>query len=73
MKLGFIGNNRESYIKQKVDSGRRKRSGNDTVILSFLKRERELTVNVILETFRTVDHIQYERFRPLTIPRAKTQ
>ena len=30
-----------------------------TVILSFLKRKREGPVNVVLQTFLTVDHIQY--------------
>jgi hypothetical protein len=34
-----------------------------TVILSFLKRERERTVNVILQSFLTVYFVQYDRFR----------
>jgi hypothetical protein len=41
-----------------------------TVILSFLKRERERdhTVNVILQTFQTVCLVQYDRFIPFTVP-----
>jgi hypothetical protein len=41
---------------------------NNTVILSFLKRERERTVNVILQTFRIVYLAQYDRFIPFTVP-----
>jgi hypothetical protein len=29
----------------------------------YLKRERNRAVNVISGTFRTVDHVKYERFR----------
>ena len=39
-----------------------------TVILSFLKRERERTVNVILQSFLTVYLVQYDRFIPFTVP-----
>ena len=39
-----------------------------TVIHSFLKRERERTVNVILQSFLTVYLVQYDRFIPFTVP-----
>ena len=39
-----------------------------TVILSFLKREREFTVNAILQSFLTVYLVQYDRFIPFTVP-----
>jgi hypothetical protein len=39
-----------------------------TVILSFLKRERERTVNVILQSLQTVYLVQYDRFIPFTLP-----
>jgi hypothetical protein len=29
-------------------------------------------VNLILQTFRTVDYIQYEHFRPFTVPERPT-
>jgi hypothetical protein len=38
-------------------------SSNFTVILSFLKRERD----VILQTFQTIYLLQYERFRPSNV------
>jgi hypothetical protein len=38
------------------------------VILSILKRERERTVNVILQSFLTVYLVQFDRFIPFTIP-----
>jgi hypothetical protein len=43
-------------------------SENTTVILSFLKRERERTVNVILQSFQTVYLVQYDRYIPFTVP-----
>jgi hypothetical protein len=40
-----------------------------TVILSFLKRELERTLNVILRSFLTVYLVQYDRFIPfMTVP-----
>ena len=39
-----------------------------TVILLFSKRERESTVNVILQSFQTVYLVQYDRFIPFTVP-----
>jgi hypothetical protein len=43
-------------------------NANSTVILSFLKRERERTVNVILQSFMTVYRVQYDRFIRFTVP-----
>jgi hypothetical protein len=40
----------------------------NTVFLSFLKRERGRTMNVILLTFQTVHLVQYERFRSPNVP-----
>jgi hypothetical protein len=45
-----------------------KKRVNNTVILSFLKRERERTVNVILQSFLTVYLVHYDRFVPFTVP-----
>jgi hypothetical protein len=40
-----------------------------TVILSFLKRERDRTVNVILQTFQFIVYlVQYDRCLPFTVP-----
>ncbi len=39
-----------------------------TVFLSFLKRERERTVNVILQSFQTVYLVQYDRCIPFNVP-----
>ena len=38
------------------------------MILSFLKRELEREVNVILQTFRTVDRVYHERSLATNIP-----
>jgi len=38
------------------------------VFLSFLKRERERTVNVILQTFQTVCLVKYDRSWPFNVP-----
>ena len=40
----------------------------NAVFLSILKRERERTVNVILQKFQTVYFVQYELFRPSNVP-----
>jgi hypothetical protein len=40
----------------------------NTVILSFLKRERERTVSVILQSYLNVYLVQYDRFIPFTLP-----
>ena len=42
-------------------------ASNFTVILSFLKRERERTVKVISQTFQAANHLQHERFRPSNV------
>ena len=39
-----------------------------TVVLTFLKRERDRTVNVILQMFQIVYLVQCDRFVPFTFP-----
>ena len=50
---------------QNGDKWQKMESWNVTVILSFLKRERERTVTVILQSFYLV---QYDRCIPFTVP-----
>lgn len=39
-----------------------------TVFFSYLRRERERTVNAVLQTFQTVDHVQHESFQTPNVP-----